>query len=637
MTKWSLNLVIFICLFSLNWSWSYNTNVATRRIFWLRPFSTLHTKSCHSSSSMKSIRNDETGRTKSDRRNPSRTVSDKTIYDFVYDIVSWIESDNVSQLKPIDRVQYNQSHHINQQHEEYQLEEKRKLQRTLIASNAKFLLKRLGISRESSMIIMLGSGDLLTINIPERVDELRNETGLRLKTFKEVMERYPTLAVSLLSSEQKTSKSVIMKSLNITELEYDIGVAKCKKQSNNRAGFAFVRNNIKFLISFLKEEIECSQQDLRLLFTYYPIIYTMDLIFIQNRFHYLLHDVGYTKQQLRALLRRGARCIFYDEKRYISLLNFFNSSLGIEKDQFCTMTSDYPRLITAPLATLTAKVDTLKNKSLWNISDKEIGRFVQYAPGILTTPANTTLRLWEYLALELQLPPTLISKIVNRYPGLLRVNVETLASKLNLIVASQLFLLMIEERTKVSSVTYGDSFVYSHVSDKFLASEFDDMVAPAQLSDLIISNMQQLFRNGAALLLSSQAMVTTLSLDRISSRTHSAWTSRVYNTNITTTMSSSTSIPTFDEWTIKMLETLSVKCASIDPGIYLASMAITIFGSIETAERQSTKMLQQWRQLEIDRNHQSSPFPIPLKIYLLNDHKFFNWLSSDKRDLEIKK
>ena len=142
-------------------------------------------------------------------------------------------------------------------------------------TNMRYLLS-IGI-RDEACDILLSDERMANISIKEREKELRHSIGMSRDNLKQSLNNYPTLAVDILADLfLKTSKDIVMKSLNITdEADYDVALKKIQKQSSKRKGFVFFRGNVKFLIAFLKTELGLELPDLQKLFKLYPTFFTL--------------------------------------------------------------------------------------------------------------------------------------------------------------------------------------------------------------------------------------------------------------------------------------------------------------------------------------------------------------------------
>jgi len=132
---------------------------------------------------------------------------------------------------------------------------------------------------------------VFTTALKLRVKELREIVGLTKSTFKLYADRYPQLVVDMLTSPVKSAKSVIMKSLGISELEYALALKKLQKQTNQKSGPLF-RGGFPFLISYLRTELALSDSDLRHVFFYYPVLFTISESYVFKRILFLKSHIG---------------------------------------------------------------------------------------------------------------------------------------------------------------------------------------------------------------------------------------------------------------------------------------------------------------------------------------------------------
>jgi len=111
------------------------------------------------------------------------------------------------------------------------------------------------------------------------------------ESMKRVLSQYPQLAIDMLSSPVKSSKSIVMRSFNISETEYLVAVKKIQRQTNFRSGPLF-RGNMLFTAAALREEAGLSDEDLAHVFKHYPTIFTLDYEHISRRLRFLQSEVG---------------------------------------------------------------------------------------------------------------------------------------------------------------------------------------------------------------------------------------------------------------------------------------------------------------------------------------------------------
>lgn len=261
--------------------------------------------------------------------------------------------------------------------------------------------------------------------------------GLTRTSLKLYITRYPSLVLNIFQSPVKSSKSVIIKYLGISEEEYASSLRKLMAQTNGKAG-SFFRGSFFFIAAYLKTDLGLSSQDVKNLFIHYPTLFTFSLTHISERVSELLgNNNGYSLEQVRRLLNRNGRYIFYESLHFQALRRFFVDELGLSQQQFCAVTSKEPRLISASLSnTLSKKRDHLL--STWNLCDEDIGRIVLFAPGVLTTPSATSMSLYIYLSQGLNMPKEVIRAFILKQPGFLRVNIRTLQPKIDLFVLMQM-------------------------------------------------------------------------------------------------------------------------------------------------------------------------------------------------------
>ena len=212
--------------------------------------------------------------------------------------------------------------------------------------NTKLLISKFKIRPESAAII-LENPRMKTIDIEERMIELHSTIGLTKPKLKVTLDNYPSLAVDMLSSPVKTIKSIIMKKLELTEVEFAEAIRTVQKQNNDRTAYTFFRGNFNFILSILERRLDFKFGDLRKLFKYYPTIFTMDDGLLNHRISFLI-NLGYSKYELREMIVSSGRCIFYDDTKFINLKNFF-TSIGMSTREFCTLTTKHPRIISLSL------------------------------------------------------------------------------------------------------------------------------------------------------------------------------------------------------------------------------------------------------------------------------------------------
>ena len=173
-----------------------------------------------------------------------------------------------------------------------------------------------------------------------------------------------------------------MRSLDLSEPQYAAAITKLQAQTSGRGG-SFFRGSFFFILGYLKsnEGPGLSQDEVRRLFLVYPTLFTFSLQHIVEKVQLLTSKYGYSLGQIRELLRRNGRCIFYDDDHFLAL-QLFLKDLELSNEEFCLATTKEPRLISASIATLMAKRDHLLDT--WGLSRQQIGRTVLFAPGILT-------------------------------------------------------------------------------------------------------------------------------------------------------------------------------------------------------------------------------------------------------------
>ena len=95
----------------------------------------------------------------------------------------------------------------------------------------------------------------------------------------------------MLTTPVKSTKSVVMRLLDVTETEYSKALRKIQKQTNDKSGPLF-RGSFSFLVSALKTSLQLEAEDLRHVFLKYPTLFTMDERHMTRRLDFLQQDIG---------------------------------------------------------------------------------------------------------------------------------------------------------------------------------------------------------------------------------------------------------------------------------------------------------------------------------------------------------
>jgi hypothetical protein len=275
--------------------------------------------------------------------------------------------------------------------------------------------------------------------VEERALMLREVTGMTRANLKTYLQKYPAMVVKMFTEPVKSSKSVIMRMLGLSETEYVVGLAKIQSQTNNKPGTLF-RGSLPLIVATLKDPnvVGLSQADLRSIFLYYPTLFTLSEGYLARRLR-LLGSRGYTKEQLRHMLLTSPRSLLYDAGRYHRLQQFLRKKIGLSIEEICELTSKDTRLISASLnETIATKRAHLEE--VWGLNQTSVRDLVLTHPTILTTPVETTAGLFNYLSKELGMTPAAVRSCVLQYPGFLRTNPLSLAQKLEYLVVFEVVL-----------------------------------------------------------------------------------------------------------------------------------------------------------------------------------------------------
>jgi hypothetical protein len=264
------------------------------------------------------------------------------------------------------------------------------------------------------------------INLNQRISELREAVGLSRVSLKKYLCAYPDVCIGMFADKVKTAKSVVMRVLKLDEQQYAAGMKRISLQTNNKAGAIF-RGNFPFIVDSLREMAGLNQADLTFLFKTYPTIFTLDYKTVASHLAFLRKNIGYSQEQLRLLLLRNCRSALCGDERALILMNYFQTELDISQQGFCDLTVAHPRLFGVSLQkTLQPKINQLLDEDSWGLSRARLADVIQKAPSVLTTPAATTLKVWELMHDDLGLSKAECQDIVRKYPNLLRVIVKTL-------------------------------------------------------------------------------------------------------------------------------------------------------------------------------------------------------------------
>lgn len=331
------------------------------------------------------------------------------------------------------------------------------------------------------------------IDIEERCRSLRETIGLTRGSLKLYLNKYPSICLDIFTTPVKSTKSVIGRHLGISEAQYATSLRKIQAQTNSKAGSLF-RGSFFFICSYLKSELNFDRAEVRQLFINYPTFFVFSPTYIRKQVQLLFGKYEYSHLQIKNLIKRNGRAVFYSDSHYCDLRTFFVNKVGISPDQFCSITAREPRLISCSLQkTIVPKYDQLLY--LWKLSTEDIVKILQFAPNVLTTKSATSAKLYEFLKYEVSMPEQNITNFITRYGGFLRVNVGTLRPKLITIVVIQLVCatFMIHETVDASTLC-------------------------KRTSREIVNNVTSIFKNASERILERDAMVLTFSRQRILDR-----------------------------------------------------------------------------------------------------------------------
>jgi hypothetical protein len=389
-----------------------------------------------------------------------------------------------------------------------------KIEQELLERNCIYLKNNLKTSEESLSLILCDPR-MRGVEVEERVRMLREVTGITRTTLKKYIAKYPIMVVDMFTGRVKSSKSVVMKILRLSESEYVRSVEKIQRQTNNRPGTLF-RGSFPLIVAILEDPVYLglNRNQVKTVFEYYPTVFTLDEAFLRKRFKFLLsRKIGYSVSELRSMLLTNGRALFYDEDRYLEKMKFFVKKLGLTTREFCKLTSQEPRLITAALNdTIVAKTHHLMSDDAWGLNHTEIKPLLLTSPTILTTPVNTTASLFLYLTNDLNMTPQQARYSVMKYPGFLKTNSKSLARKLQFLVAVEAVMkTCLLEDAYLFNVNEGGPLarIYAGIGD--VGSVF------ANEEEVIIA-LEQVLVQVAALLLAQCGIVFTFSDARISER-----------------------------------------------------------------------------------------------------------------------
>lgn len=342
---------------------------------------------------------------------------------------------------------------------------------------------------------------------------LREVTGLTRATLKTYLSRYPSIAIDMFVGPVKSSKSVIMRMLGVSDDEYMAGLKKIQKQTNNKPGTLF-RGSFPLIVASLKDStlVGLSRRELRTVFLYYPTLFTLDEGYVARRLRYLRGPTGYTAEELKRMLLSNPRSILYDQDSYKALKCFFKKEVGLVTE-FCEVTSRESRLVSTSLKTLASKTDHLRKT--WKLSKAQIRKLVLCCPTVLTTPQETTARLYEYLHTTLRMPTDAVRDCVVKYPGFLRSNPTSLTRRLEYVVAVQVCMkvLLLKLSADRDECRVGMARGAQRISPRFV----EKSTFFSNHEDLVEAVDQVLLRL-ASLLVAQSGIVFTFSDERLSSR-----------------------------------------------------------------------------------------------------------------------
>ena len=361
---------------------------------------------------------------------------------------------------------------------------------TLYTRNMAFI-KSLTESKESIQFFQEKLA-LLNTDIEERSRCLRETVGLTKNSLKLYINRYPSICLEMFTTPVKSSKSVICRYLEISEAQYAVSLRKIQIQTHNKAGSLF-RGSFFFIRSYLQAELNFDKVEIRQLFINYPTFFVFSLGHIRERVQLLFSKYKYSLPEIKYLIKRNGRTIFYSDNHFNNLRVFFLEEVGISSEQFCSITTREPRLISSSLErTIMPKYKQLLN--LWNLSNDEVVKILRFAPNVLTTKPATSAKLYDFLRYEVCMSDKSISTFIVRYGGFLRINVGTLKPKLITFVVIQL------------------------VCATFIRGTKMEEMESKQPNEEVLDSVASIFRRISKSILERDAMVLTFSQQRIQDR-----------------------------------------------------------------------------------------------------------------------
>jgi len=388
---------------------------------------------------------------------------------------------------------------------------------TLEARNRAFLS---GLKLEPEVVTMIVQDERMgNVEVEERVKMLREVTGLTRATLKRYLSKYPSMVIEMFTTPVKSSKSVTVRMLGISEAEYVASLHKIGRQTNNKPGTLF-RGSLPLIVATLKDPtiVGLSRAQLRQVFLYYPTLYSLDEGYLARRLRHL-RNRGYSPDHLKNMLLMNPRSVLYDQRKYQELECFLKKSIGLTTSEFCEVTSRESRLISASFnETVVAKMNHLLDT--WGLPKKTLKGLVLVFPTILTTPVGTTSRLWNYLHDSLLMSAEEIRQCAIKYPGFLRSNPESLTRKLEYLVVFQALVKgMVLVHRLDTQTKLGVAKESAHHQD--LLSRYGDGTGPGAMfrdESELATAVAHVLRSVAALLVRQNSIIFTFSDARISMR-----------------------------------------------------------------------------------------------------------------------